>query len=65
MIALRVTPSINEEGANMEGAEEVGRAAASVWDRFGLSCALLRQTIAASMAHMTVKGGDSRKETKK
>ena len=55
MIALRVTPSVNEEGANMEGAEEVGRAIASVWDRFSLICALLRQTIATSMAYMTVK----------
>ena len=37
MIVSRVTPSADEEGANMEGAEEVGGVAISVCGYFGWS----------------------------
>ena len=50
MTALKVTPPANEEGANVEGAEEVEGAVVSVWGCLGLSCAALHLTVAASMA---------------
>ena len=50
MIALRVTPLADEEGANVEGAEEVEGDVVSVRGCLGLSCAALRLTVAASMA---------------
>ena len=45
MIASRVTPPAEEEGAEVDGAEEVGGAAVCVWGRCDLSYALLGQTI--------------------
>ena len=39
---------------------EAGGAAVCVWGYLGLSCAALRRTVAASMAHRYVKWGDSR-----
>jgi len=53
--ALRVTPPTDEEGADVEGAEEAGEAAVSVRGRFGQSWASLRVTVVASMAHMIEK----------
>ena len=55
MTTLRVTPPADEKGADVEGAEEVGGAAVSIYDHFGRSWASLRLTIAAFMAHMTEK----------
>lgn len=51
MIASRVTPAVEEEGVDVEGAEEVRGA----WGRCSLSCALLHQMVAASMAPFTEK----------
>ena len=45
MIASRVTPPAEEEGAEVDGAEEVGGAVVCVWRRHDLSYALLGQTI--------------------
>ena len=53
MIASKVTPPVEEEGAEVEGAEEVGGVA--VPDRLECSCASLRLTVAMSMTHMTWK----------
>ena len=55
MIASRVTPPTEEEGADVEGAEEVGGATVYVWSRCGLSYASLYQTVVASMAPITEK----------
>ena len=62
MIASRVTPPVEEEGAEVEGAEEVGGVA--VPDRLECSCASLRLMVAASMAHMTWKWLETGKGTK-
>ena len=56
MIASRVTPPVDEEGADVEEAKEAGRVAVSICGCFGRSWASLRLTIAASMAHMTERG---------
>ena len=56
MIASRVTPPVDEEGADVEEAEEAGRVTVSVRGRFSRSWASLRLTIAASMEHMTERG---------
>ena len=53
--ALRVTPLVDEEGADVEGAEEVEGATVSIHGRFGRSWVSLSLTIAASTAHMTEK----------
>ena len=55
MIASRVTPPTEEEGAKVDGAKEVGAAVVCVWGRYGLSYASLRQTVTASMAPMMKK----------
>ena len=55
MIALRFTPPADEEGAEVDGAKEVGGATICVWGRCGLSCALLHQTVSASMAPIMEK----------
>ena len=52
MTTSRVTQPVDEEGADIEKA---GGATVSVRGRFDLSLALLRLTVAASMAHMTEK----------
>ena len=55
MIASRVIPPTEEEGADVEGAEEVGGAAVYVWSHHGLSYALLCQMVETSMAPITEK----------
>ena len=55
MTASRVTPPIEEEGADVERVEEVGGAAICVWGRHGLSCALLYRTVEPSMASIMGK----------
>ena len=50
-----VTPFAENEGAEVDGAVEAGGAAMCVWGYLGLSCAALRQTVAAFMAHRYVK----------
>ena len=55
MTALKVTPPADEEGADVEGAEEAGGVAVSVRGCFGRSWVSLRLTIAVSMAHITDK----------
>ena len=58
MMPSRVTSPIEDEGA-----EEAGGVTVSVRGRLSLSYASLRLTVAASMALITVKWGDSEKET--
>ena len=65
MMASNVTPPTEEKGAEMDGAIEVGGAAVSVWGCLERSCARLRLTVAASMAHIYEKWGDSGKEIEK
>ena len=65
MMALRVTPPTEDEGAEVDGAKKAGRVVVSIWGHLDLSCTSLCQTIAASMALIIVKWGDSGKETKK
>ena len=55
MMALRVTPPTEAEGAKVDGAVEDGEVAISIWGRLGLSYASLLLTIAASMALITMK----------
>ena len=55
MTALRVTPPVDEEGADVEGAEEAGGVAIFVLGRFGRNWATLRLTVVASMAYITEK----------
>ena len=50
MMALRVNPPVEDEGA-----EEARGVVVSVWGRLDLSCALLRLTVAVSMALITEK----------
>ena len=49
MMASSVTPLAEDEGAEMDGAVEARGAVVCVWGCLGQSCAVLRQTIAASM----------------
>ena len=49
MIVLIVTPSVEEEGAEVDGAEEMGGIADL--NRLKRSCASLCLTVAMSMAH--------------
>ena len=65
MMASTVTPPEEDEGAKVDGVVEAGGVVVSVWGHFGLSCASLRWIVAASMALITVKWGDSRKEIEK
>ena len=55
MIASRVTPPAEDEGAKVDGAVEAGGAVVSVWGYLERSCAILRLMVAASMAHIYVK----------
>jgi len=55
MTASRVTPPTDEEGANVERAEEAGGAAIYVCGHFSRSWASLRFTVAISMVHMIEK----------
>jgi len=63
MIALRVTPPAKEEGTEVDGAKEVG--GATILDLLERSCASLRLTVVASMAHITWKWLETRKGTEK
>ena len=63
MIASKVTPPAEVEGAEMDGAEGVGRAV--VLNCLKRNCALLCLMIAASIARMTWKGSDTGKGTEK
>ena len=65
MIASRVTPPAEEEGADVDGVKEAGGVVVSVCGHFGRSWALLRLTVAASMAHMTEKWSETGKEKEK
>ena len=64
MMALRVTPTTEKEGAEVEGAEEEGGMAEAVGSsvstrgRFGRSWALLGRTKLALMAPILVKKGE-------
>ena len=60
MMALSVTPPIEEEGAEVDGVVETRGAAICVWGCFERSYARLCLTVAASMAHIYEKWGDSR-----
>ena len=55
MTASRVTPLADEEGADVEGAEEAEGAVVSIRGCFDRSWASLCLTVAASMAYMTEK----------
>ena len=55
MTASRVTPLADEEGADVEGAEEAEGAVVSIRGYFDRSWASLCLTVAASMAYMTEK----------
>ena len=61
MMSPRVTSLIEEEGANVDGAEREGGAAES--DYHDLNCASLHLTVAASMAHILEKWSDTGKGT--
>ena len=50
MMALSVTPPSEDEGAEVDGAVEVGGVAVSIWGCLGLSYAALRLMVVASMA---------------
>ena len=55
IIDSRVTPPAEEEGANVDGVEEAGGVAVSIYGRFGQSQASLCLSVAAIMAHTTEK----------
>ena len=59
IMALRVTPPAEDKGVEVEGVEEARGVTISVCGHLGHSWATLRQTIAASMAHITEKCVDS------
>ena len=61
MKSPRVTSPVEEKGANMDGVEREG--GADDPDCLDLNCALLRLTVAASIAHMKVKWSDAGKGT--
>ena len=55
MMDSNVTPPAEDEGAEKDGVIEAGRAAVCVWGCLSLNCAVLRQMIATSTAHIYVK----------
>ena len=63
MIASRVTPPVEEEGAEVDGAEEIGGAIDS--DRLERSYALLHLMVAAFIAHITWKWSETGKGIEK
>ena len=63
MIALRVTPPVEEEGAEVDGVEGVGGATNP--DRLEHSCALFRLIVVVLMAHITWKWSEMGKGTEK
>ena len=50
MMAFRVIPPIEDEEAEVDGAEEAGGAVVSIRGSLGLSCVSLRLMVVASMA---------------
>ena len=58
MMASRVTPPAEDEGAEVDGVVEAGGAVVSVRGCLDRSYIILHLTVAASMAHMNVKRGD-------
>ena len=58
IMASSVTPLVEDEGAEVDGAVDVGGAAICVWGCHDLNCAMLHQTVAASIAHIYEKWGD-------
>ena len=63
MIASRVTPPVEEKGAEVDGAEGVG--GATVPNHLERSCASLHLMIMASMAHIAWKWSERGKGTRK
>ena len=63
MMFSRVTLPVDEEGVDVDGAEEDGGIA--IPDRLEPSCASLHLTVAASIAHMTWKWSEMGKGTEK
>ena len=63
MIASRVIPPAEEEGAEVDGAKGVGGATDP--DCLERNCASLHLIVAASIAHITLKWSDTGKGTKK
>ena len=61
IMSSRVTPPVEEEVADVDGAVEAGGRRASM----RTSCASLRLMVAMSMAHMTWKWSEMEKGTKK
>ena len=59
IMASSVTPPTEEEGVEVDGAIEAGGATIYIWGCLERSFAKFRLTVAASMAHMNVKWGDS------
>ena len=55
MMDLNVTPPTEDEGAKKDGVVEAGRDAVCVWGCLSLNCAVLRQMVATSTAHIYVK----------
>ena len=55
MMASNVTPLVKDEGVEVDGAVEARGAAVYVWGRLGLSRALLRRIVEASMAPIMEK----------
>ena len=65
MMASKVTPPAEDEGAEVDGAVQVRGVTVFVQGHLGLSCAALRLTVAESMAPMAEKIGDLGKKTEK
>ena len=59
MMALSVTPLVEDGGVEVDGAVEAGGAVIFVWGRLERSSSTLCLTVAASMAHMNMKWEDS------
>ena len=63
MMSSRVTPLVEEEGADVDGAEGVG--GATDLDRLKRSCASLCLTVEATIAPITWKWSDTGRGTEK
>ena len=59
MMVSSVTPPVEEEGAEVDGAVGAGGAVVYDWGCLERSCAKLRLTVVASMTHIKEKWGDS------
>ena len=55
MMALKATPTTEDEGVVVDGMVEAGGVVVSIRGSLHLSCASFCQTVAASMALITVK----------